>query len=1221
MKSCWRCVRWDVIGPAVFAWMLAGSTAVHAAGPSRPLDLVPFGQLSGWAGPKSGHGTELKSLKALPAESRCVGVVWHEARDVREIRARFAGSAQVAGVAVEYWFHTWPGPPPVGPTIEDPLDDPWQGEWLTAQVERGFRDGVNIFSFKPLNSSENRRAHNLPGVTYRRTLKVRLVLPAGGPRLESLEMSSDTVLKPLAFRIEFGCGEKSPTRWDGKLEIFNGILVSARPWGFEGQDRFEPPFSWRGVATGYPKGIVAEVLASSPSPPGSNDITVVTVQAQGDRHIFRPLGVYQGSGETGRKMSQSPANRTFSFSTLDLERGPIYVPDLCALVAKVDDPRHFSADYPARGRTIRDEIPHEPEQTFQRASREIPPLDPWVRQNGDRVYLPVAADASWQKFAVEYGGDVFFGKSETKAKGAELKRLQWPGDVIRFRLGTMRAGAGAVPYYREDHKAQVAIAEDCLPIVINRWQCDGLHYEEEAFATLLEGPLDPNDPRRSEQTPAVLMMQLRVHNPGNEAARAACVLSIEPREKLLLANHRVYAQADARRLRMVVLPPTGAETRLADNRVVAQFGVPAGGMETLAVCIPFVSDLGDDDAARLESLGYARQRQRVADYWRAMIAKTTRFTTPEPQFNDLARALIPHIHISTTKDPKSGLYMVPAASFGYQLFANECCFQVLLLDALGDTQRATQYLKTLTELQGSRSFPGNYLEPHDGVLHGARVDDEYDYTAHNYGLDHGTVLWTLARHYFYTRDAEWLKATLPHMLKAVEWIERQRATTKKTDLQGNRVLEYGLLPAGHLEDNSDWGYWFSVNAYCVAGMIDMAAAMREIYHPDAERLGRQAAAYRDDFRAAVVRATELTPVVRMRDGTYSPCVPTRPYQRFRYFGPLRVQYYSRYHRPIGDRPMCSANASSAKSVLAPKNGPVPVPKGDRSMFSANASSANSVLWPKNGPVPCFRLSATREVLYGPMIFLNLGLFDPQSPLANWVLDDWEDNLTLSSSGGFNVHGFTDDRYWFSQGGMVFQANLQNPILVYLERNEIPAAIRGIYNGLVACLYPEVHALTEEFREWQHASGPFYKSPDEARLVNRIRDMLVLEAGDDLLLAAGVPRRWLASGPGVRVDRVNSLFGPVGFSMRAERNTQKGTVPFLWPPATKIGTVPRKIVIAHVKPPTRNPPKHLWLCVRLPEGKQIAAVEINGRPWKNFDARRERIELPQSGKPLDIVIHP
>ena len=50
--------------------------------------------------------------------------------------------------------------------------------WVTARVDRAAKDGVSVFTFKPLEKAENSRADNLPGVTYRRTLKVRLVLPA-----------------------------------------------------------------------------------------------------------------------------------------------------------------------------------------------------------------------------------------------------------------------------------------------------------------------------------------------------------------------------------------------------------------------------------------------------------------------------------------------------------------------------------------------------------------------------------------------------------------------------------------------------------------------------------------------------------------------------------------------------------------------------------------------------------------------------------------------------------------------------------------------------------------------------------------------------------------------------------------------------------------------------------------------------------------------------------
>jgi hypothetical protein len=291
----------------------------------------------------------------------------------------------------------------------------------------------------------------------------------------------------------------------------------------------------------------------------------------------------------------------------------------------------------------------------------------------------------------------------------------------------------------------------------------------------------------------------------------------------------------------------------------------------------------------------------------------------------------------------------------------------------------------------------------------------------------------------------------------------------------------------------------------------------------------------------------LAPVIRVRDNTFVPYVPTRPYQRIRLFGPIRVAYYSRYPEKV---------------------------------------------------LPTYRLSADREVLYGPMILLSLDVFHSDEPLADWVLDDWEDNATMSTSLGLFVHGWVDDQYWFSRGGMVFQANLQNPILVYLRRNEVPAAIRNLYNDFVACYYPDVNVFTEEFRQWRSPSGPFYKVSDEAKFVNRVRDTLVREDGESLWLAAGTPRRWLAPGEKIEVRQAATYFGPVSYGMEA---TDSG-------------------VEARVELPARNPYQAAWLVVRAPQGKRIQSVEIDGESWQDFDATQERIRLPLGTGARRVSVH-
>ncbi|MDW8131288.1 MAG: hypothetical protein RMI94_12105, partial [Bryobacterales bacterium] len=760
------------------------------------------------------------------------------------------------------------------------------------------------------------------------------------------------------------------------------------------------------------------------------------------------------------------------------------------------------------------------------------------------LMLVLAPEASWQKFGLLWGGHVLISKRGTKAKGNELRRLTWPEDAISWRLG-----AGEPPSFREAAgDSTLAQLEDHLPVALARWREGGLEYEEEAFATLLSGPLSPEDPGRSEQTPAVLMLRLRVRNPEQGPREAHVWLAMRPPEALDWAGGFLTAN-QARDVRAHVRFPAAARVRIATCRdgaaqapaLHARLPLAAGEQTHVDLAIPFIPGLSPSEREQLARLDYATERDRVVAYWRQATAGAVPFRVPESRFNSFARGLLARIRLSVTKDPKSGLYMVPAASYRYQGHANEAAFQCHLLDALGHHQLAAKYLHTHVALQGSKPFAGSYTGDQRAVYHGMRVDDEYDYSAGAapYNLNHGAVLWILAEHYLFTRDRSWLAGVVRSMKLAADWIVEQRRLTMKTLPSGERCPEYGLLPAGHLEDNDDWGHWFAVNAYASAGMTALARVLAETGDPEAKRYQLEAEAYREDLRAAVLRAIEDAPVVRLRDNTWVPWVPPRAYQRIRLFGPLRTGYYSRY---------------------------------GLSEF------------------PTFRLSATRELLYGPLILFETGVLDPRDRIADWVLDDWEDNATMSEPLGLHVHGWVDEEYWFSRGGMVFQPNLQNPVRTYLRRGEIKAALRSIYNSFVSCYYPSVNVFTEEYRRWARPSGPFFKVADEARFVHRLRDLLVTEFDDELVLAAGLPERWLAPGSEVVVNAAPSHFGPVSYRLRADHGR----------------------LTASVTLPTRTPYRDAWLYLRLPGGRGPGKVSVDGKAWKDVDREARRLRLPRTG---------
>ncbi|MEO9003914.1 MAG: hypothetical protein ABI288_04215, partial [Ginsengibacter sp.] len=441
------------------------------------MNITQFGTIKSWDETTDalGQSKSYKEFNISPvSDSSNVGIFWWDARDVQRIEVIY-DTKVISDVpmfpVVQYWQHTWPEYPPGMPTIEDMEDDPWQGTWVTADTKAKVKGNTLIFTFKPLSTQENVHADYLPGpVTYRRTLKVRLLYSGKRQNIKAINVFSPSSEKSSSIRVELGCKENNNLKIDGSLEVFNGRLKNISSWKWDKKDKKTGVNSWELNLSGNPKGIIANIYSSATTLPGSNDETVVTLRTS------------QG---------------TFSFSVSDLEKGPIYVPYFNAYITKSDDSVSFLNAKLVKGETIREKIENQPEQTYDRARKEIPHLDPLQDQNGNRIYLPLASDASWQKFAVEWGGNIFMDKALAKAQDKELTRCNWAGDRLTWKIGT-----GTEPDFdRTEENCQMSVFNNYLPVVNSRWRQDGLNYSEEVFTTMLHGPLSPSDPGRNEQTP------------------------------------------------------------------------------------------------------------------------------------------------------------------------------------------------------------------------------------------------------------------------------------------------------------------------------------------------------------------------------------------------------------------------------------------------------------------------------------------------------------------------------------------------------------------------------------------------------------------------------------------------------------------------------------------------------------------------------------------------
>ncbi|NLA58348.1 MAG: hypothetical protein GX855_05560, partial [Firmicutes bacterium] len=311
------------------------------------------------------------------------------------------------------------------------------------------------------------------------------------------------------------------------------------------------------------------------------------------------------------------------------------------------------------------------------------------------------------------------------------------------------------------------------------------------------------------------------------------------------------------------------------------------------VTIPFETYTEASQQDVVARLSFDVKMAEMVSYWRKVIDAGAKLEVPEQVINDFWKAVISHIAITADKDVDTGLYILPAATYRYNVCSNEACMQIHMLDLLGHHERARKYLETFLKCQGTRPLHGRFRTS-EGVFHGLRVSDDLDYQTFNYNLDHGWVMYTCAEHYRLTGDRAWLEKWAPNLVAAADFVARERKATMRYE-NGEKVWEYGLLPAGHLEDNPEWFYWYSVNGYTWRGMQAVGEVLAEIGWPDAQRILNEAAAYKEDILAAVRRSRTLAPLVPLRDGTYIPHHPTRAYIRGRDLGWIRENLYGAMH--------------------------------------------------------------------------------------------------------------------------------------------------------------------------------------------------------------------------------------------------------------------------------------------------------------------------------------
>lgn len=817
-----------------------------------------------WANQRSGHKDLDEACDIAPFGFRVSdtnggwhGIRWAEPRKVRQVIAQFKDKQSLpdpCDVTLQYWHRTWNGKAdPIqaergaGGVGWDAMDDWTNGKWIDGGTSVNVNGRTWTFTFLPITSKEIGGVQGR-GVAYRKTLWVRLLFGRPVSQLRSLRVLTESTYQPLKVHIHFGrpalSAVKTAGTETGYLEVYNGRLLNVRPIG-DAPVNITQDLKWS-LPAGADAGIEADLLIARDPADDRYDRTVVAVRS---------------------------SHRPFTFAADEIARGNrILVDDLGVLVTRAQDTITLDGYRKAlragfRGRTVYERVKDAPEQTLSRAWGDMPLKRPlWfvhglpgnrntMRQhpNGD---IDITAVGRW--FAVQ------------RSK-RDSDRKQWNGDMLRISFGfpeeTLRGGRKLEGGY--------------LPLLHTWWQDGPVYYEQMSIMDALDADLNDID----LDDPTVLLMRVRMVNVSH-TQRASAKLRFASRArgegKLTVQKGRAIVQTDkGPRLRFLIAG--GEQGTFAEDGGSTAWAasIQPSDTATLHICIPSVTLTDEKEIEALQKRDFDSDTKRICGFWRELTAKAAQIETPEPWINDFYKAHLRHLLVNCFKELDSDRLHAHVGTFYYGVYPNESAMMISDLDRRGLHEHAQHNLDSFLHYQGTVSMPGNFKSS-EGQFYGAGGHE-----TGGYNKSHGYVMWNMAQHWWLTRDRTWMNKAAPKLVKACDWVSRERKATRKLLDNGMKPLEYGWLPSGSLEDVTDYWYWLATNGATVWGFQALAGALADYGHPDSPRLQKEAQAFYDDFMRGITESRIRCPVVRLRDATYVPKIPSRLYERGRAHGWLR----------------------------------------------------------------------------------------------------------------------------------------------------------------------------------------------------------------------------------------------------------------------------------------------------------------------------------------------
>jgi hypothetical protein len=820
--------------------------------------------------------------------------------------------------------------------------------------------------------------------------------------------------------------------------------------------------------------------------------------------------------KTVQRLKQDPAYRpdsrkltiwmdetgTKGFSvTVDqmLESKVFWIPSLGIYLTAGDNPMSFTDHLREidayKGKRVLEQVRRGPEATYEQYAALWEDMGSPTYQNRHMIRPGHIVGVTWDSALYKFGID----------RGAGVWNDYGNPDRFRFWFDFGDLAKGIEGSWKSQRLS------DGLPVITTIIEHEALRYEVEQFAYPLNGP----PPERRGDIPMVFLQKVKVTNLQSQNVTAS--VKMHHRRQFDSANlvemtyHRegdafIFEEKTGRRILFVVAgsdlkigpPVMNQNTERPDGKThwiqfdaVLTFQLNADASKEFIVKLPSPT-VPPEDREKLIKLNYDTSRRETLKFWSDYTGRGTQFRVPEKIVNDLFRAnlwhalRLPRRHGGGKEGVKIDL---PYSNFAYGQRGtpwpvNQAVYVDYMIYGLrGYDDIATEELLTMYR---------NNQQP-DGCVAGYA----------NWGVNTPSMIYAAATNFRLSGNRNQFDRLLPYTLEALDWCLGQIHRAR-----GHQSQAVGLVESP-LNDLTGQGVWAFTQAYIFAALETLGKALEEIGHPRAKECLEAAASFRESVRQAIAAAAVRSPLVQLRDHTWSPYVP------------------------------CEAMASGR----------------------------------------LFEQWYPTDVDTGATHLLRLGALSADDPLAEYLLNDHEDNLYL--------HGW----------GMANEPVYNPQATAYLLRDDPKVAIRAFYSYM-ACAFSQSMLEPVEHRwGWGQYFGP--PSTDGAWF-ELYRRMLIHELDENtLLLLQATPRKWLEDGKRIEVERAPTYYGEL--SMSVESKAACGQL------------------IAQIEMPERRRPGRLLVRFRHPTEKPIQSVNINGQEWANYDVQKEWIVIPKPRQKRYTVI--